>query len=205
MAFRIWNFNNLFFIIKFPFFPQNAGLPLKTMKALCQEQCTQFIDSLSLNTQQWDKAFVTIVITWIIINVLHNNRWVIRQQCYSAQLLVWNVMHIHIDRHHHGLHVFERLAMADSKYLLMLTSVLNANTQEQQLDYSRRIDCLMAPLNGRAARIDCTQICTEAKELVESLQWRKFRGMFTDPLDVEMMLLILSQCKRIMDMRHSHE
>ena len=176
------------------------------MDTICKGQCLEFIKELSLTTtpEQWGTPMLTVVIIWLITNILFLNRWSFLQQCNEAQSLVFHTMQIHIDRQQiYGTNVFERLAGTDEKYQHMLLTVLDAKTKAHQEAYSKRIDKLMNTTKNTRQYMDERQINTDADHLIDALNFRRWRGMFTDPIDIEMVLLILTKCKRIMAMQHS--
>ena len=174
------------------------------MDLICKGQCLEFIKELHATPEKWGTPLLTVVLLWLITNMLLMNRWSFLQQCCEAQSLVFHTMQIHIDRQQiYGSRVFERLAGTDEKYQHMLLTVLDAKTKAQQEAYSKRIDRLMNTTKNTRQYMDERQIVTDADHLIDTLNFRRWRGMFTDPIDVEMVLLILTKCKRIMAMQHN--
>ena len=176
------------------------------MDLLCKSHCLEFIKELSLHAtpKQWGTTLLSLVIFWLISNILLLNRWVFLKQCQEAHTLMYHTMQVHISRQQiYGARVFERLAVSDDKFQFMLASVLEAKTQIQQAAYSKRIDILMNTSSNTRQYKDERQIFLESGPLIDALNFRRWRGMLTDPDDIEMILLVLTHCKRIMAMQHS--
>ena len=176
------------------------------MDIMCKSQCLEFIKELGLYTtpEQLGATLLTFSILWLVSNTLILNRWAFLKQCSEAQTLVYHIMQIHISRQQiYGTRVFERLAGTDDKYQFMLKSVLDAKTPAQQEAYSKRIDVLLNTAKNTRQYKDEGQILSEIEPLIEALNFRRWRGMFHDPMDIEMAMIVLEKCKRIMAMQHS--